>query len=343
MKSKNHCGIFFVFGLMLIVITSVSCRAGAAPPDLRVKASAAVTVEYKGQQYAIINGGAYKLKNGLDPEFVKQIYDPEFYLKHYETAESKIYRKAPDGSRYPVLLSLNEGFENAGGIRDLIGPSRGWTSMTLLAPSVPTVKKYVQLRNQILRGERDFIDNRIEPSSSLVRSGKRALHLRAVAPSASMLITKASLDTELLHFKKGDDIWFSGWYYISQGRPIGLLDFESSFIDEGPGMRLLLSDDLQPRLELKWGDKPTLHSEKGATIPVGRWFNLRLHLTLSDQKDGRAELWIDSKRVINSAGQTLPLPDAVYDRMQVGITANPKGVVTDMFVDDVVLSREAIP
>lgn len=262
----------------------------------------------------------------------------------YETVDGTTYKRSGDGERTPVKPALADDFEGARRVGDLFAPGRGWTSMTLLSPKAPLVADYLRLRNRIVRGESDFLDNRVEPSTAVTHGGGTALRTYAVPPSDTMVTSKASLDTELLHLAKGEHVYFSGWFHVSRGRPVSILDFESSAISGSPGLRLLLSEDdrLTPRLELKWGRKPTYRAAPGASLATGRWVNVRLHLLLDDGRNGRMELWLDDHQVIDATGQTLPVADAVYDRLQVGITANPAGVTTELYVDDVELSQEPI-
>ena len=50
-----------------------------------------------------------------------------------------------------------------------------------------------------------------------------------VAPSRGMITAKASLTSSLMHFVKGDDVWFSGWFLVPEGAslPFTLADLES--------------------------------------------------------------------------------------------------------------------
>ena len=42
---------------------------------------------------------------------------------------------------------------------------------------------------------------------------------------------------------RGDDVWFSGWYFIPEGgMPFTLMDLESTWIKEHPGMRIMIED-----------------------------------------------------------------------------------------------------
>ena len=51
---------------------------------------------------------------------------------------------------------------------------------------------------------------------------------------------------------------------------------------------------------------------------------------------------MDDQLLIDGRGQTMPLASAVYDRLEVGITANPVGVTTILFSDDIQISRTPV-
>ena len=304
----------------------------------------APTVVGQGKSYKIVRGAAYEVR-GRSLVFVRQLYDPDVYAKSYRREGGTIYRVVDDTHRYPVLTSIDEGFEGAGNVRDLVGPKLQWHSITLQSPRAPSVSSYVKLRERVLSGSGDLMDNRLEVSTVRAHGGSRSLRAYAVAPDDYMVahgyVSKASLECELAYFAKGDHIWFSGWFYIAQGTPVGILDLESSYVDEYPGLRILLDEHLQPRVELKWADKPTYASVSGTALPAGKWVRVRLHAVLSDRMDGRVELWLDDRQVVNTSGQTLPLPDTVYDRVEIGITANT-GSAAEVFVDDVKVGKQAV-
>jgi len=299
-------------------------------------------VRQNGSTYELIDGAVYEL-SGNSRNFYTNAYDPDFYAKNYAEEDGQIFRVDPNtGQRFPIWRTFVEDFENISSYRDLVAPEKGWTGLTLLEPSAPTVGASIKLREAYLSGKTDFRDNRLDITRERQKSGQQALRLLAVPPSKDMLVTKSSMDTAILHFVEGEDFWFSGWFYLEQGTPLGILDIECSFIDEGPGMRLLLNKEGEPRLELKWADKPTYRAQSGRRFEVGRWIKVRLHLYLSASDAGRAELWFDDDKVIDSYGQTFPIPKAVYDRIQIGVTANPAGSTSVMFIDSLRISPDPL-
>ncbi|NOX40406.1 MAG: hypothetical protein GXP05_07800 [Alphaproteobacteria bacterium] len=336
-----HCPIFphrrifilLLTGLALyVLVAQLAALPGFAQPP--------TPVTHQGQTYLVEEGRLLELDQSTGAtRFIQRIFDPDEVARAYEMRRQIRYRVVGENA-WPVIRNLSFGFENVNSIIDLIKPETGWSSLTLQGPKAPSVADYVSLRKKILAGQSDFLDNRVEPSRLRSYSGEQSLRLEAMPPSRAMALTKASLDSELLYFTQGDDFWFSGWFFIQSGTPTSLLDLESSFILNGPGMRVMVSPDRVPRLELKWADKPSYRQNisRPVRLPLQKWFNLRIHFYLSSAQDGRAQLWVDGELVISGAGQTLPLADTVLDRLELGITANPPGSQSVLFVDDVQFS-----
>lgn len=278
---------------------------------------------------------------------VSEPYDKAFYEKNFDVENGVIYRIDDDGARYAVLQHFNEDFENATTIRDLVGIERGWTTFTLQSPKAPTVTDYINLREQILLGERDFLDNRIEPSSEQAHAGLRSLKALAVAPDAGMCCTKASLSTGLMHFAKGDNVRFSAWYYVEEaGEFITLMDLESTFVRGHPGMRIRLQKGYLEFELAKWVPNDVYRQPEGEEIlfPIGRWVFVEAHLLLSENDDGIIQLWQDDTLIIDRRGQTLPFADAVYDDLEIGLSVHASGPETAiLYVDDLMISAEQLP
>jgi hypothetical protein len=307
-----------------------------------------LTIQHEGNTYKLIGGDLYKVTDSTDRlVFVDRIYDKDFREKNYATVEGRVYRiDTNSGKMYPTRRHFADGFEGADQTADLIGIDRGWTTFTLQSPLAPSVPKYNQLRNRILRDGADFLDNRVEPSSEVVHSGDKALKCYSMPPSPKMTTAKASLSTTLLHFTRGDDVWFSGWYYVAEGgMPFTIMDLECTHFKEHPGMRIMVGQDGYVRLELKWAMKPMYRQprEKRVLFPTGRWVHLKSRLKLSEAADGVVQLWQDGVKLIDEHGQTLPLAKAIYDSLEIGISAHSFGPdAATLFVDDIVISEKPV-
>ncbi len=178
-------------------------------------------------------------------------------------------------------------------------------------------------------------------------SGRNALKFIA-APSDGKKISAADIEREGLRFVKGDDVWFSGWYWLegtSEASTVFLWDLESTALRNSPGRRLFLQDGEMVASDLgKWWTSKKFRASNGAPkFPKDRWVEVKIHLHLSDGTDGRMQVWQDGVKVLDEAGKTLPRARTVYDRMQVGVTANTGRTMTQtLFVDDVVLSNRPL-
>ena len=305
-----------------------------------------LTATENGTTYKLSKGSLYQVNARSGKwEFVKQVYDPDYYAKNYVERDGVIFRKADNGELVQVKKSFADDFEDANRLADLIGSKRGWTACTLQSPKAPTVKDYVKLRQRILNGESDFLDNRIEPSSEVVHGGKTALKTVSVPPGRGMVTAKSSLSTELVHFVKGDDVWVSMWCHVpaGSGMPFTVLDLETTWMNEHPGIRLVISGGKFACFQLKSLGHAFYRQPKGKEVPfpTGRWVHLKAHLKLTEQDDGVIELWQDGQKIIDTRGQTLVLAHAIFNSVEIGISAyNEQDKPATLYVDDVSISDQ---
>jgi len=318
MKRKTALILLAAAGLLSIGWAATQ-RAAAKPAqviDPPNESEVELTVVENEITYKLYHTGLYRVSASSGKwEFVEQIYDPDFYAKNYVERDGVIYRKANKGEHIPVKRRFSDDFENAKTIRDMIGLHPGWTEFTLQSPKTPSVKDYVSLRKRLLSGQADFLDNRIEPTSAVVHSGKGALKTFSEPPAHGMICAKASVSSELLHFVKGDDVWISNWYYVPEGSgmPFTVMDLETTWMKESPGIRIVISGGKYACFQLKWGSHPFYRQPKGKEVsfPVGQWVHLKAHLKLSEKDDGVIELWQDGTKIVDARGQTLILPTPV--------------------------------
>lgn len=294
----------------------------------------------------IEDGKAYRVLPLIGSRILlDELYDPGFYAANYTETGGRVYRIDPDsGQRYAVYETFSDDFEGADRVNDLIGPERGWTNFTLQSPGAPTVEDYNRVRHAILDGTGDFVDNRIDPSPLNVHGGTRALRAFAAAPTADMVCSKASLSTLLLHFRQGDDVWFRAWFLLETGVPFcTLMDLESTFAKNHPGMRIRLKEMRLDIEQAKWVSGSVYRQAETAPVmfPAGQWVQVKLHLRLSAGGDGIIALWQDNRPVLAADAQTLPFEGAVYDSMEVGLSAL---ALTDhpavLYVDDIIISHK---
>ena len=286
-------------------------------------------------RYKLIDGDIYLCQRG---KWTFQRSVLAWFGKNYEIGktdnkcEITVLRT---GAKQVLSSHFSSGFE-VPEFRNLFR-SGGWNSTSLLSPKANTVKKYVELHRQIMMGG-DFLDNRIDLDSENVRSGNKALRFYAVKPDPNTNKTsKSTIENKLLCFGKGDHIWFSAWYYLEKGLPATLVDFETGRFLGGPGMRLFIRRNAYATMELKSYDKLQYNQYK-VSLPRQKWFNLKVHLMLSNRDDGIIELWQDGLKILSTTGRTLPTHDTIYNMLQVGITATPREAT--LLVDDVIISNK---
>jgi hypothetical protein len=133
-------------------------------------------------------------------------------------------------------------------------------------------------------GTCDFKDNKIEPST-VANSGETSLKFTAVPPASfcsdsGCKTSKSAIFTTLLFFETSDDVWISGNYFVEKGMPSTIMDLESSYVQEGAGIRLAINSNDQLYVELKAVDKPSWKQETPIKFPKNQWVHVKAHYTL---------------------------------------------------------------
>lgn len=329
-----------------LLAAAYAAMRGLAEPAKPLPPIAALEAQARqidGKTCAIVGGDAY-VRDTLKKtwKFYTHLYDVDFFQKNYVVENGITYRLDKEGGRrHAMAKHFQADFENAASLNELIGEKCRFTGFVLQSPSAPTVADYVKLRQAMLKGERSFIDNSVQPSSEQAHSGKQSLRAHSVAKSREMQCAKAHLESEFLHFAKGDDYWFSGWYFIADGMPYTIADLKSGWIEGTPGLRLRLENGA-PEFELKWADKPSYkqRSTPPVAFPLHRWVHVQIHLKLSDEEDGVNELWMDGRQLIQAKGRNLPVAEAIYNHLEIGISAAMQEAT--VFVDDVEVSDQPV-
>lgn len=287
-----------------------------------------------GKTYYLVDGVIYELQ-GSTLKFTDNLYDPDFYKKNYVKEGGAIYQIDPkDGALYKVVTHFEEGFENAATLKDLFGENR-WHNSNVDPDYEGEPQNYYK------------IGNRVEISHSVVRTGRGSL--RAYAKPWKD-VSKASIGRGIIYFEKGDDFYFSGWFYmedtpsIYDGGGMTLFDLESNWM-KSAGIRSIFKSGDALAIELKFFGKKTFRQEKGKEIafPIGKWVHIETHIYLSDE-NGLVELWQDGVKIVDETGQTLPLKNTVLDKFEVGISAIVAGAKYEkvLYIDDVVISDRPI-
>lgn len=228
--------------------------------------------------------------------------------------------------RYAKSFTFRDGFENAGTFLDLypkdLSRWHGWQ----LVPEEST--------NEL--------------TTEVVHSGRQALKCFA-SVKRNDVTSKADVMREQLHFIKGDHVWSECWFLVKGGasaESVFLWDLESSTKWQSPGRRVYLQKGDVIASDLgKWFSSSVFRQphDRAMRFPLDRWVRLRVHLFLSEKSDGVMEVWQDDTKVIDAHGQTLPTAKTIYDRLEVGLTANGSTEhAHTLYVDDVAISNRPL-
>ena len=230
---------------------------------------------------------------------------------------------------------FSDSFENAATFMDLFPPDGSrWTNFG-----------------------RTMDGNVLDLTRSTVHSGSQALICFAL-PYDGVTASKAYISRSFFSFSEGSEVWTEIWVFFADGpRPVDVFfwDLEAPATctsadtcpEEGsgdvcgsPGRRLYIP---KPGLAVasdlgKWCVGEEFRQEPGSerVVPLGRWVRFRVYLRLSPETDGEMRVWQDEDLIIDALGITLPRADSIYERLQVGITANgDRFSAHTLFLDDV--------
>lgn len=341
-SKRNKCNrvLFFYFILMLFALsdckkTEAIVTCGNGQPIVSDFTDAG------GTHYIVTaDGKAYRL--GSSCEFVEQYFEPGFLDENYVTINNTVFIKS-GSARFPTKNNFEDGFEkysslNSIFIMQLEDSLKFWNTMTLLSPLAPTIQEYVNLRSCIFKNTCSFLDNRIELGIDPEKSTNHVMHFVSVAPTSNMITAKASIESTITFFHKGDDVWYQARYFFaSSGLPYSIVDFENQWFNLAPGPRVVILDG-SLAVENKFGSKIFFKQPSSTMIPLPlkRWVTVKVHIGYSDDSTGMVEVWQDGTRIISTHGITMPTLNSIQTNLEIGITATDKA--TDLFLDDVQIS-----
>jgi hypothetical protein len=348
---RNHKSkVIVISALILVAIVISRPNAGIEPlADSEVDS----TLSLDGTTFKLLtNGQAYRVDDATGKwHFHDTVYDPAAMAAAYEQVDGQTFRRDPESEqRFAVRREFVEGFEDLEpgrtGLRQLIGPDRGWGSITLQTPQTPTVQSYVDLRQKILADQSNFLDAMVAPDDTRCHTGKTSLLCQCPPRTRAMVTCKASLSTPLMYFRKGDDVWIRCWFYAEGSRPAALLDLECEWLQHHGGIRLFIDEAGRLLAELKALNKPKYEQPSAAAIvfPLDRWVEVKAHFHLSDDPSGQVQIWQDGVLIVDGEGVTLPLPRLIYSSLEIGITSHSYGdQESRLWVDDLHVSSQELP
>lgn len=336
-----------LLGLSLLL---VNCSTDAEPiveTETPVDASCTTEgllenfVDNNGNDIHIYEDGKLYVNNNGTCEFQFQYFEPNFESQNYTTNASGTFLNN-DSELIAVKNSFLEDFEKSNFIdlfsSDINDPNLFWTSFTLQSPQAKTVPEYVALSKCILEETCDFLDNRITLVEDPTDSANKVLEFNSVAPTADMVVSKCSMSSVLGYFKKGDDLWFEAEYYIKDGIPFTLVDFENSYFEGSPGPRVVIRNN-KLELENKFGAKLQFKPNSAPDITGATWFTVKVHLQFSNTEEGILELWQDGVKIVSATGINLPTSNAIQNVLEVGISATNTNTV--LLIDNLRISDTA--
>ncbi len=328
--------------LLLCLLVWTSCKENSTEGCPSLDQIVSQFTQPTGEEVIIDEDGKVYLieTNGCSYQF--DYYPANFLEKNYEVINGKVLIKSPDGN-IPTASSAFEDFESYDNALDLFYQTieevgeKIWGAFTLQSPSAKTVEEYVALRNCILDGTCDFIDNRFDLVNDPKNITNKCIKFTAVDKTDDMITCKSSMRSSLFYFDKGDDFWFSADFLITGNIPTTLADFENEYFEGSPGPRLLISND-RLAIENKFGAKVIYRHDKDITVPTDQWFNTKVHLKLSDQTDGLVELWQDDVLLLSVSGINMPLANSIQNSIEIGVSATNEACL--LFVDNIRIDHE---
>ncbi|MEM8509453.1 MAG: hypothetical protein AAF717_16600 [Bacteroidota bacterium] len=207
--------------------------------------------------------------------------------------------------------------------------------------------------------------NEISITNSEYSEGKNAL--RIFAHQSDDQLSKIDIEKNGLNLKSGDRVMITADFFISGDQSLKnllLVDLECCSCwdpdvgdnrgseNQCPGVRLMLSGDNNYLSVERSKISGTTLQQTNLTFPRDQWVSVAWEMTLSNTDTGQNRLLIDGIEVINENGMNMPNPQifkdvfanegiefdlqepVFYERVQIGVTANPTAEDVELFVDD---------
>jgi|JI10StandDraft_1071094.scaffolds.fasta_scaffold191684_3 hypothetical protein len=324
--------------VLCVFILSSSCKDNTAgcPADSDILTS---FVSETGDIALVTNSGEAYLQSDDGCTFLEQYFTPGFE-DIYVFTDDEIFVTTDDGSLFPVTNTFYDEVNEYTVLQDAIILSTDdstlhWNSFVLQSPLAPSVEDYVALRACLLNNTCDFLDNRIDIVSDPENITNKVFQFTAVPPSANMVTSKSSIERTFNYFVKGMNLWYEAKYYIADGMPYSIADFENSYFNESPGPRIVFNGNALA-IENKFGDKIKYYQDTPVAFQTGEWVTVKVHFLFSETNNGYIELWQNGIRIMEVTGINLPLFNSIQNSLEVGISATQTGCV--LLVDDVRLS-----
>ena len=291
--------------------------------------------------YFLGTDGKVYSQNADGCQFVEQYFDPNFLNSNYVFKGNKIYEYADTKELIKTKQHIEEDFEGYTKFVDLFMNSitdtlKNWNDVVLQSPTNPSIEDYVALRKCLMNETCDFDDNRIDFASDPITITNTCLKFTSFAPTPSMVTSKSSIENAILFIDKGDELWYEADYYIDEGMPTTIVDFENKWFNQSPGIRLIFDDQQALAVELKYGSKPYYRQMDAnkVSFPKKQWVRVKVYFFMDEGSGGKIKVWQDGVEIVNLTGKTLPTANSIQTNLEIGITATAQNTV--MFIDNLV-------
>ncbi|MFS4455188.1 hypothetical protein [Maribacter sp. 2304DJ31-5] len=251
------------------------------------------------------------------------------------------------GEPVATYFLFEDGFETQNNLLDELFPLNGnrWSTIQQTDPSNAT--------NEILITDTEF------------NEGQNAL--RFLAYRSDSELSKIDIEKNGLSITTGDKVTITADFYIAGTESLKnllLIDLECCSCwdplvgdnfgveNQCPGVRLMMSGD-SGYLSIERGKiSGTTLQQTNFAFPRNQWVSVKWEMTMSDTENGLNRLVINGTEVLNENGMNMPnaqiFSDAFldqginftlqeptfYERVQIGVTANPTAGNIELFVDD---------
>ncbi len=262
----------------------------------------------------------------------------------------------------PTTNVFSNGFEKVEKLRDLFDEDFSIWHEIVLQHNTRAIRRTVRhcMLNKYYCDIDKSLGNYIELDDERKRSGKYSLKFHAEPFDPKFFgDSKAAIRRQLLNFKKGDEIYFSGWFFIEDDDPdteehhgLSLLAFRSQsgslrYLGE-PGRRISLEGKGLVYSDTdNWLPQPPIFKQDALDqlhFPEDKWVHVKIYMKLSEGNDGKMEVWQNDTKILSERGATLPERDTVYSIFEVGILNNQNQVFPQtVYVDDIWISPVKFP
>ncbi|WP_394751330.1 heparin lyase I family protein [Spongiimicrobium salis] len=259
--------------------------------------------------------------------------------------------KNNDNSEEPGIgnFVFEDGFETQNNTIDELFLSNGgrWTGIQQVNPANST--------------------NEISISQTIFSEGESSLHL--FASQSDNILSKMDIEKEGFNASENDKIIIKADFYINSNANIEnllLIDLEccscwdntADIANQCPGIRLQMSGG-NDFLSIERGKiAENTIQQTSFQFPRNEWVTVQWELNLADNDSGVNKLLINGTEIINTAGTNMPNAQKFrdlfaqegidfnfqepvsYERIQIGVTANPTPENIELFVDNFSLRIE---